>query len=140
MWSDDFENIRRYIERKIEEIEEILWGPQTESQEEYLRLDVKEPLHSIYDLGEKYIIVIDVPWADESKVLVNAVDNDVEVKVKLKRKLNTSELGYKFLSQELEEYHKKITVPRDADVSQLVYKIKSGRIIIELPKTRDKVY
>ncbi len=140
MWHDDLNRIRKYIQRKMEELEEeidtLLGGEQALLDEEYMNLNIKEPLHTIYDAGSKYIIIVDLPWVDPAKILVNAVDNKIEVKAKLKRSLNTSELGYKFASEVIGEYQKTITIPSDSNVSELNYTIKHGRLVIEVPKNK----
>lgn len=141
-WFDEFERIRNYIKRRIRELEEEIdsnfniLSPQPAGSEEFLSFDLEQPLHSIYEDVDKYIVVVDVPYIDESSVVINARDNYLEIVARLRRTLTTNELGYKFYSTKITKYSKKILLPNDSDVSKLSYTLKAGRLLIYIPKRR----
>ncbi len=138
MWRD-IEELRRYIVRRMLEI----WGEiegeiesmmQTPEELSSIRVDPKEPLHSVYEYEDKYVIVMDMPYADNASLQINAYDRTLEIKAKLKKAVHVDEIGYRFSSGVIQEYRKKITLPPDVDVSKLTYKVLRGRLIITIPK------
>jgi HSP20 family molecular chaperone IbpA len=139
LWKDEFDELREYIMRKIREMEEEVDRALTQPlEEEYTRPSIREPLHTIYEREDEYIVIVDIPWADESKIIVNAENNVLEIKARLKKKLRATDIGYRFVSEETGEYYKKIILPEDANVSQLKYSVRRNRLFIEIPKIHRK--
>jgi HSP20 family molecular chaperone IbpA len=139
LWKDEFDELREYIMKRIREIEEEADRAFTQPiEEEYATPSIREPLHTIYEKENEYIVVVDIPWADESKIIVNAENNVLEIKARLKKKLRATDIGYRFFSEETGEYYKRIILPEDANVSQLKYRVWKNRLVIEIPKIRRK--
>ena len=139
MWRE-IDDLRRQFIRRFNE----LWE-QVENELEALieeassmpsiRIAPEEPLHTIRELEDHYEIIIDLPYVDESSIQINAYNQVLEVKAKLKKVLKCREAGYSIYSGEIREYRKRVKLPPDADVSRLTYKLVCGnRLLIIVPK------
>ncbi|MGB9831186.1 Hsp20/alpha crystallin family protein [Fervidicoccus sp.] len=140
-WYDDFERIREYIRKRIKEMErefEDAFLSTSLPIEEFTAEDISSPLYTIYESEDSYYVVIDAPYMDTSSLTIEAHDNILNIEVKLKEKINLGNIGYRLHSCEIFNYRKTISLPPDADVSRLTYSIKSGRIIINIPKKHEK--
>ena len=139
MWRE-IDELRRQFLRRFNE----LWE-QVENEIEALieeassmpsiKIAPEEPLHTIRELEDHYEIIIDLPYVDETSIQINAYNQVLEVKAKLKRVLKCREAGYRIYSGEIREYRKRVKLPPDADVSRLTYKLVCGnRLLIIVPK------
>ncbi len=139
MWRE-IDELRRQILKRFNE----LWE-QVESEIEALmeeamsmpsvKVAPEEPLHTIRELEDHYEIIIDLPYVDEASIQVNAYNQVLEVKARLKKVLKCRDAGYRIFSGEIREYRKKLKLPSDADVSRLTYKLVCGsRLLIIIPR------
>lgn len=135
LW-DDLEELRLYVKRVVKELSEELerelreWGAPEEKEE------LQEPLHTVFELPEKYVVVLDLPACDEAKAEVLIYEDKLEVKAKVKTGLALRGPGFGERILRLEEYRKVLPLPRDADPSKASYKFTCGRLVVEVPKRR----
>jgi len=93
-----------------------------------------EPLHSMYEFPDEYVIVIDMPIADSSSITVQVGEDYLEIKAKIVvREAVESALHAEYRKEEA-FYVKRVLLPLDADVSSMRYRISGGRLIINIPK------
>jgi len=142
-WEDEFDRIKRYIYKRISEMKEEIeqeinemLGYMREPLYSETKPILEEPLHTIYETPDEYLIILDIPRANEASITVTAYNNLLEIKARLKEKIDMKKIGYRLIATELEEYRKKITLPPDADVSLLNYQYKNGRLFIRIPKEK----
>lgn len=99
----------------------------------YIRGPV-EPLHSMYEFPDEYVIVIDMPIADSSSITVQVGEDYLEIKAKIVVRESMESALYAEYRKEEAFYVKRILLPLDADVSSMRYRVSSGRLIINIPK------
>ena len=95
-----------------------------------------EPLFEVYDRGDHYLVVIDMPYADLGTLTITGKDNILWVKCKLRRHVRFERWGTLQHQREFKEYKKTIVLPEDADASdfKLLRKTESCILEIKVPK------
>lgn len=84
---------------------------------------IREPLSTIMEDEDSYLIIVDMPGCDPGSLTVNAYSTTVNVRSK---------------SSVVEGlvYEKKLRLPSDADVSKLEYRLERGRLFIRVPRQK----
>lgn len=93
-----------------------------------------EPLHSMYEFPDEYVVIVDIPEADSSTVTVLVKGEYMEVKARIMSTELLERYGAVQRREEEITYVKRILLPPDADVASIEYKFSRGRLIIRLPK------
>jgi HSP20 family protein len=126
------ERIEREIDRAISEMEEVMrpsWTPEGRLQ----------PLYTMYEYPDRYVILVDLAAADKSTIEVKAVGEKLVIEAKLEKEVSFSDLYRTSLGQGLtfRYYHHEIPLPPDADPSQMKVNVRKGKIVeIIIPKKR----
>ncbi len=126
-----FERFRKRIREVMEEFEreigaiESMWRPDGRI----------EPLVTIEEYPDKYIIIVDLPMADLRALTVKVVNHRLTIECELKRELRFDHwFTYKDVS--FKKYHTTLTLPPDSDPSRLsvVRDESRGLIRIIIPR------
>jgi HSP20 family protein len=126
------ERIEREIDRALSEMEEIMrpsWTPEGRLQ----------PLYTMYEYPDRYVILVDLAAADKSTIDVKATEDKLIIEAKLEREVSFSDIYRTSLGQELtfRYYHHEIPLPPDADPSGIKVNVRRGNIVeIVVPKKR----
>uniref|UniRef100_A0A7J3ZLK0 Hsp20/alpha crystallin family protein n=1 Tax=Fervidicoccus fontis TaxID=683846 RepID=A0A7J3ZLK0_9CREN len=139
-WESELERLKRYLRRKIEDLFQELEKERTPEVSGESEAELEEPLHTFYELPEKYVVVCDIPACDETKIEVLGYTRALEIKARLKREVKLEQIGFRCASRSLKEYKKRVSLPEDADVARILYTIRAGRLIIEIPKKNRSVF
>ncbi len=124
------------IEREFEETFRELWetfGP--EEQPMWDSSGMLEPLYSIYEAEDAYIIRVDLAGGDTSTLHVEAHGNTLTLTCKLERSIRFERWGTVHREISFHQYRKTIRLPPDADVSRLSYRVRGKIVEIIVPKT-----
>jgi len=126
------ERIEREIDRALSELEEVMrpsWTPEGRLQ----------PLYTMYEYPDRYVILVDLAAADTSRLEVKVVDDKLVIEAKLEREVSFSDIYGTSLGQELtfHHYYHEMPLPPDADPSGMKVNVRRGKIVeIVLPKKR----
>ncbi len=138
-WVDEvfreFEKIRRRIEKEIDRI-----------MREYtaLKPDLTpdgslQPLYTLYEYSDRYIILVDLPVADTSTLEVKVVDDKLVLEARLERSIRLGDVYGHTVGQEISvsRYKQVIPLPADADAEKTEVKVRPTKIIeIVIPKKK----
>ncbi len=128
-----FEKIRRRIRELIDEFEEEIM----ELEPMWTADGVLEPLVSIERYPDKYVIVIDLPYADFEKLSLSIRDHLLIIECALKKEIAFERWGA-YREIKFKRYHTTIKLPRDADVENIKIERDDARRMLRLiiPKIR----
>lgn len=92
------------------------------------------PAMDLKDVGDKYILKVDIPGSDKNEINVSAKDG--VLKIEAKKTKEEKEKHGNFLKQErfASDYMRMITLPKDADSGKLKSVYKNGVLEITIPK------
>ncbi len=138
-WVDEvfreFERIRRRIEKEIDRI-----------MREYtaLKPDLTpdgslQPLYTLYEYSDRYVILVDLPVADTSTLEVKVVDDKLVLEARLEKSIRLGDVYGHTIGQEISvsRYRHVIPLPADADAEKTEVKVRPTKIIeIIIPKKK----
>jgi len=93
-----------------------------------------EPLHSIYEFPDEYVIIVDIPVADSSSITVQVSGEYLEIKARMIVREAIESMLHAEYRREEALYVKRILLPPDADAFSMRYRVSGGRLIINIPK------
>jgi len=133
-----FREMEDYIARRIREEMESLYS-ELSSMERMLRPmwhydGYLEPLYTIKDLGDRVVVYIDIPFAEEGAIDVRFVDGKLFIKAKLRKGISFSDWSSRFSETRFTEYRAVIDLPPGLDYSKARVRVKRGVIEIAIPK------
>jgi len=126
------ESLREEEERVLKELEEVRKAlTPSWSYEGYLR-----PLYTIRDLGDEYVLYIDLPNADQGSVDIKFKDNTILIRAKLKMQHRFSEWSGQGGETVFTEYRDVITLPFNIDPSCVSLRQRKGMIELRIKKPK----
>ena len=126
------ESFREEEERIIKELEDFRKAlTPSWSCEGYLR-----PLYTMRDLGDEYVLYIDLPNADQGSIDIKFKDNAILIRAKLKVEHKFSEWTGQGGETIFTEYRDVITLPFNIDPSCVSLRQKKGMIELRIKKPR----
>ncbi|HID80278.1 MAG TPA: Hsp20/alpha crystallin family protein [Ignisphaera sp.] len=93
-----------------------------------------EPLYSVKDLGDRIVVYIDLPYAEEGSIDVKFVDNKMIIKARLKDQLSYSGWGTRFERMTFNEYRTVIDLPIVVDPNKIRIRSRKGLVEITIFK------
>ncbi len=93
-----------------------------------------EPLYAIKDLGDRIVVYIDLPFAEESTIDVKFVDDKMVIRAKLKKSLSYSDWSTRFEGTSFSEYRTVIDLPIKASPERVKVRAKRGVVEITIFK------
>ena len=138
--------VRRMLEnfeRALSEMEEIAslmaeWEEEVErlldSRLKSLTTGELEPLYTIYDVGEEYLLVIDLPGAAEDSIEVYVGEDRVAVEAEVRREVSGAVFGGEFYRATARRYRGEITLPEPVEPRGVRVERRGGRLIVRIPK------
>ena len=108
-----FEKVRKELYRLLREFRE-------EFEEDKPMWDINgriEPLVSIQEQHDKYIVLVDLPYADLKALSVNIRGRKISIECRLSSSLRFSNLVV-YRETEFNRYYTELEVPEDADVNK----------------------
>lgn len=122
-----FEKIRKRIRELIDEFEEEI----RELEPMWTADGVLEPLVSIERYPDKYVIVIDLPYADFETLTLSIRDHLLIIECALKKEITFERWGA-YREIKFKRYHATIRLPRDADVENIKVEKDDARRMLRL--------
>ena len=131
-------SIREYVEeefrRALEDIRSELRSIDrmlmpSWSHEGYLR-----PLYTVKDVGNAYVVYIDLPKVDEGSIDVRFRDNLIMIRAKLKEGLTLSNWSSRGSEVRFYEYREVIELPVRIDPKKVRVSVRRSRVQIVIPK------
>ncbi len=141
-----FERIRKRILDEFDRLEKEIEATFTSIMEEALGLvhppkpmwspeGILEPLINVEEQDDKYVILIDLPYANLNTLSIDAKGRTLTIKCSLKKRIKFERWSTLQHQREFHEYKKTIVLPKDADaVNFRVIRRKECMLIIEVPK------
>ncbi len=124
------ESFRRELEGFKEELRRAFESFRPSwSSEGYLR-----PLYTVRDAGTYYVIMVDLPRADESKIDVGFSGNSVLIKAKMKKAAEFKGWSSRGSEVSFTEYREVITLPTPVKPEEAEVKVRKGVLVIKVPK------
>lgn len=122
-----FEDLEESVERFRETImQKPSWN---------LRECTIEPLREIIVTPSEVMITVDLPYAEESAVRVEAVgDVSIEVSSTMKQKVQLEDLGITHCKGEIQKLHCLVSIPVPVDMGKMDVHLKKGILEIHLPR------
>jgi len=135
--------LRRRIENYVEEaLRRSIEASRTLLEEEKGMLrplwdakGVLEPLYTIKDLGDRYIVYVDLPYANEGTIDIKFVGNEMIVEAKLKSGVRFSEWHRRYSETTFHSYKLSIELPITPDPKKVQVKARKGVIQVVIPKS-----
>ncbi|MCE4624648.1 MAG: Hsp20 family protein [Desulfurococcales archaeon] len=125
------EELRAQMLAEYEEMERMF-----EDRIRQLERGETEPLVSIYDEGDKYIIVVDVPGARGSTVEVKFSGNKMLVEAVIDEKFAEEALSDTLWAGSVRRFRGEYVLPEPVDVQKIRLRRFGSRVLIEAPKLR----
>jgi len=126
------ESFRDEEERILKELEDLRKALMPSwSYEGYLR-----PLYTIRDLGDEYVLYVDLPNADQGSIDVKFKGNTILIRAKLKMQHKFSEWSGQGGETVFTEYRDVITLPFNIDPSCVSLRQRRGMIELRIKKPK----
>jgi HSP20 family molecular chaperone IbpA len=128
------------IDEYFEDIEK--WADQVrETLSEKPCWDLKtcaiEPLREITVKSTEVVVTVDLPYANEKTVRVEAVDaSSLEIFAEMKKKIRLTELGVTHRKGMIQRFHAWIRIPVKVNMDKMKIQQKKGILEIKLPRKR----
>jgi HSP20 family molecular chaperone IbpA len=135
-----WQSISDMIEEYFEDMEK--WADQVrETLSEKPCWDLKtcaiEPLREITVKPTEVIVTVDLPYANEKTVRVEAVDaSSLEIFAEMKKKIRLTELGVTHRKGVIQRFHAWIRIPVAVSMDKMKIQHKKGILEIKLPRKR----
>ncbi|MCD6301460.1 MAG: Hsp20/alpha crystallin family protein [Staphylothermus sp.] len=122
-----FEKMRKRIKELIDEFEEEI----RELEPMWTADGVLEPLVSIGRYPDKYVVVIDLPYADFDTLSLSIKDHLLIIECALKREIMFERWGA-YREIKFKRYHTAIRLPLDVDVENIRIEKDTARRMLRL--------
>ncbi|MCS7386323.1 MAG: Hsp20/alpha crystallin family protein [archaeon GB-1867-005] len=131
MWKifDEFEKMRRRLERLFEEFYEEFEKPMWDYQSKCL-----EPLVSVKEIEDKVVVTIDLPCVDKNNIKIYATEDTLTVEATLKEAYRFERLGVVRKETSFEYFKKVIRLPAPVIPEKAKARFKRGILEVVLPK------
>ncbi len=93
-----------------------------------------EPLYTIYDAGDEYIMVVELPGAAEDSIEIYVVEDRVRVEAEVRREVAEEALSTGFYRFTARRYRGEIRLPEPVDPGRVKVERRGGRLIVRIPK------
>ncbi len=127
---DELSRLRRRIRELLGEYEPVLDESWREVAPMWTSDGVLEPLFSIYEYPDHYVIVVDLPGADFSTLSVDVKGRRLVVRCRLKEEVVFSRWGTVQREIRFREYMRAIDLPQDVDLSKFNVERKGTMVVI----------
>lgn len=128
----------REIEREFEALEEEISRAFREFEETMLPYEAREgrlePLTSMQEYPDKYVILLDLPLADLDAISVEAKGRKLYVRAQLRQKLRLDSWMSSLRGSSIHEYYKIVELPSDAKISEISVEKRKGCLVIIVPR------
>jgi len=127
-----FEKLRR---RLMREAERLL--AETGLQPDWSPDGRLQPLYTVYEYPDRYVILVDMAAADTSTLSVTATRDRIVLEARLQQELRLSDIYGNVAGREvsLRYYHHEIPLPEDADPEGIKVRVRPNKIVeIVVPK------
>lgn len=129
-----FDIIDEYFE-DLEEWAEKFREPMIERPSWNQRASTIEPLRDILVTPDVVIVTADLPYAEENKVQVKPLDDNViEIIAKMRRKVRFADFGITHHAGEFRMLRCQTRIPVPVDMKNMEIRIKRGVLEIRLPR------
>lgn len=97
-----------------------------------------KPLSDIIVTGDKVIVTVDLPYAEENTIKISPIEKDIiEVSAKMRRKISFDDFGITHHKGEFHTLKCQVHIPVPVYVDKMEVKFKKGILEIELPRKRE---
>lgn len=131
MWRifDEFEKMRRRIERMISEFYEEFERPMWDFESKCL-----EPLVSVREVEDKIVVTVDLPCVDKNNIKIYATEDTLTIEAALKEAYKFERLGVTRREASFEYFKKVIKLPAPVIPERAKARFRRGVLEVILPK------
>ena len=131
---DELARIRRRLRELLGEYETVFDESWSELGPMWRVDGTLEPLYSLYEYPDKYMVAIDLPGADLSTLSVDVKGRRLVIKCRLKEEMSFIRWGTIQREIRFREYVKVIELPENIDLSKFDIERKGSLIVIIIGK------
>lgn len=134
MGFDELARIRRKLRELLGEYEAVFDESWSELRSMWDVDGTLEPLYSLYEYPDKYVVVVDLPGADLSTLSVDVKGRRLEIRCRLKEELSFIRWGTIQREIRFREYVKVVELPGNIDLSKFDVERKGSLVVIMIGK------
>ncbi|HDJ83732.1 MAG TPA: Hsp20/alpha crystallin family protein [Desulfurococcaceae archaeon] len=134
MGFDELARIRRRLRELLGEYETVFDESWSELRPMWDVDGTLEPLYSLYEYSDKYVVVVDLPGADLSTLSVDVKGRRLVIRCRLKEELSFIKWGTIQREIRFREYVKVIELPENIDLSKFDVERKDSLVVIIIGK------
>jgi len=134
MGFDELARIRRRLRELLGEYETVFDESWSELRPMWDVDGTLEPLYSLYEYPDKYVVVVDLPGADLSTLSVDVKGRRLVIRCRLKEELSFIRWGTIQREIRFREYVKVIELPENIDLSKFDVERKGSLVVIIIGK------
>ena len=134
MGFDELARIRRRLRELLGEYETVFDESWSELRPMWDVDGTLEPLYSLYEYSDKYVVVVDLPGADLSTLSVDVKGRRLVIRCRLKEELSFIRWGTIQREIRFREYVKVIELPENIDLSKFDVERKGSLVVIIIGK------
>lgn len=134
MGFDELARIRRRLRELLGEYETVFDESWSELRPMWDVDGTLEPLYSLYEYSDKYVVVVDLPGADLSTLSVDVKGRRLVIRCRLKEELSFIKWGTIQREIRFREYVKVIELPENIDLSKFDVGRKGSLVVIIIGK------
>ena len=134
MGFDELARIRRRLRELLGEYETVFDESWSELRPMWDVDGTLEPLYSLYEYSDKYVVVVDLPGADLSTLSVDVKGRRLVIRCRLKEELSFIKWGTIQREIRFREYVKVIELPENIDLSKFDVERKGSLVVIIIGK------
>lgn len=129
-------DIIREFERELEELEERDLERLTEEKWTELSSHVMEPLYTVIDKGDKVLIIIEVPEAEEGSTQITILEDSIMVEGRVDNQKVRRALGDRYWMRSSARVRGAYRLPFKLVPEEAKIERKGGKIFIWVPKLK----
>jgi len=131
--SDMIDEYFQDMDRWVEQVRETL----SERPSWDLKTSTMEPLREVTVKPTEVIVTVDLPFAKEETIHVEAPDSSsLEILAEMKKKIRLKELGVMHREGVIQRFHAWISLPVPVKMKKMMVEHKKGILEIRLPRKR----
>jgi HSP20 family protein len=126
-----FHGMERLLEEFNEEFDYPLWPSMLTSPPRFPAVDVKEE-------EDQYVVMADLPGISKEEVNILVGDGVLDISAKRQRESEEEKEGYVRKERGYYSFHRRLTLPEDADEEGVDAKLEDGVLKLSIPKKKEE--
>ena len=133
-WEEIRRSVKELIDEEMRRLDEEVQGFKSLIQPSWSSNGVLKPLYAMREVGNEYVIYVDVPKVDEGSINVGFMNNKIVLKANLKKEVRFKELSGTVSETSFKEYQEVIELPIQINPHKVRVRTKKGIIEIRVHK------